>query len=256
MDLGLAGRRIIVTGASRGLGFAVARELVGEGARVLLASRSDEAITYAARQLGERAAGIVCDVTDDDAPADLLERATELMGGLDGAFVSHGGPPASTATALGDAELQVAIDPSLRAPIRLAREIGNALGSGGSLAVLVSSSAREPIPGLVTSNLARPGVWGYVKTLADELGPKGVRANCVIPGSFLTDRVVELMERRAAATYRRVEEVRAEAEADIPLRRIGDPSELARVVAFLLSPAASYVTGSAWAIDGGAMRSL
>ncbi|MGH9292196.1 MAG: SDR family oxidoreductase [Acidimicrobiales bacterium] len=256
MDLDLKGRRYIVTGASRGLGLAVARELVAEGASVLVASRSAEAVEAAARDLGPSAVPLQCDLTDEDAPARLLETAMGRLGGLNGAFVSHGGPPASSAGEVSDDQLALAVEGSLLAPIRLVRALAAVLTSGDSIVVLTSGSSLEPLAGLVTSNLTRPGMWAYVKTLADEVGPRGVRLNCVIPGSFATDRVLDLLRQQGEAEGRSLEDLRAEADGDVPLRRIGDPEELGRVATFLLSPAASYVTGSAWRVDGGRIRGL
>ncbi|MGH9303852.1 MAG: SDR family oxidoreductase [Acidimicrobiales bacterium] len=256
MDLGLQGRSFIVTGASRGLGLAVAAELVNEGAKVLIASRSSEAVERAASGLGAAAVGVACDLADPGAPARLIEAAMGELGALNGAFVSHGGPPAASASDLDDATLDLAVEGSLVAPIRFVRELTRVLKDGDSVVVLTSSSAVEPLAGLVTSNLTRPGVWAYMKTLADEVGPRGVRVNCVIPGSFATDRIIDLLRRQAESSGRSLEELRVEADRQVPLGRIGEPEELAKVAAFLLSPAASYVTGSAWRVDGGAVRGL
>jgi 3-oxoacyl-[acyl-carrier protein] reductase len=256
LDLHLRDRRFVVTGASRGLGFAVASELVAEGARVLVVSRSAGPLEAAAERLGERAAPFACDLMDERAPASILQAAKEQLGGVEGAFVSHGGPPASAASELSDEDLRLATEGSLIAPVRFVRDVAAVLEPGGAIVVLTSTSSRQPIVGLVGSNVTRPGAWAYVKTLADEVAPRGVRVNCVLPGSFATDRSVELLRRESEETGRSFEELRAESEAGIPLRRIGDPSELARVAVFLLSSASSYVSGAAWAVDGGVMRSL
>lgn len=256
MDLGLTDRTYVVLGGTSGLGRAVARALVAEGANVVVGSRRQQHVDDAVAALGERAAGVVVDITDRDAPRRLIATARERFSGLHGAFVSHGGPPSGPAGDLDDDALQRALELATVGPIRLVREVTAELERGGSIAVLTSSSSVQPIPGLASSNVARPAVWGYVKTLADEVAPRGVRLNVLLPGRFATERVDELDEAKAAREGRPPEEVRAEAEAGIPLRRLGDPDELGRVAAFLLSPAASYVTGAAWAVDGGVIRGL
>ncbi len=260
MDLGLAGRSCVVTGGSRGLGLAAARALVGEGADVAIVSRSSEHVTTAVAELGDagpgRAIGIAADLTDRDAPRRILDEAAERLGPLHGAFVSHGGPPAGPAADLGDDDLRTALDLAAAAPIRFVRELVRRLDAGGAVVVLTSSSSVQPIGGLASSNVARPAVWGYVKTLAREIAPRDIRCNVLLPGRFATDRVATLDAARAEREGTTVEAVRAAHESTIPLRRLGDPDELGRVAAFLLSPAASYVTGAAWAVDGGIIQGL
>ena len=256
MDLALTDRTFVITGGTRGLGYAVAEALVGEGANVVVASRSQQHVDAAVTALGDRAAGATVDITEADAAARLIAVARDRFGRLDGAFVSHGGPPAGAATDLDDATLRGALELATIAPIRVTRDVVAELEPGGAVAVLTSSSSLQPIAGLASSDVARPAVWGYVRTLADEVAPRGIRVNCVIPGRFLTGRVEELDRAAAQRSGRSVPDVRAEAEAGVPLRRLGEPAELGRVVAFLLSDAASYVTGSAWRVDGGAVSGL
>lgn len=256
MDLGLGGRHLIVTGGTSGLGRGVARVLVAEGATVTVVSRDPDHVDATVAELGDRAHGVAADLTDDDAPRRILDAAQGHAGRIDGAFVSHGGPPPGPALGLDDESLRRGIEVAEVAPIRFVRELVGRLRAGGAVAVLTSSSSVQPIPGLASSNVARPAVWGYCKTLADEVGPDGIRVNVVLPGRYATDRVAELEEAMAGRQGLSTDEVRARAEAGIPLRRLGQPEELGRVAAFLLSPAASYVTGAAWAVDGGSIRAL
>lgn len=256
MDLGLTDRHVVVTGASSGLGFATAQVLVAEGARVTVVARDEQRTTDAAARLGERALPAVVDLTDEDAPSRVVALATAAHGAIHGLFVSHGGPPPGPATELDDEALARALDVSLRAPLRVVRAVATAMEEGGAIAVLTSSSSVQPIPGLASSNVTRPAVWGYCKTLADELGPRGIRVNVVLPGRYDTARLRELEAQWAQDRGTTPEQVRADAAAGVPLRRLGEPEELGRVAAFLLSPAASYVTGAAWPVDGGSIRAL
>lgn len=256
MDLGLQDRSYIVTGGTSGLGFAVANVLCEEGARVVVSSRDPAHVDEAVERLGPGAVGLAADITEPSTPGRLIATAEEHFGALHGAFISHGGPPAGPATTLDDDALEQALQLATVGPVRLIREVAGAVNRGGAIAVLTSSSSVQPIAGLATSNVARPAVWGYVKTLADEVAPRGIRINVVLPGRFATERVDELD--RDAAEREGVEpaEIRHRHERSIPLRRLGDPEELGRVAAFLLSPAAGYVTGAAWAVDGGVVRGL
>lgn len=243
MDLGLAGRCFVLTGASKGLGFATAHALVREGAHVVVSSSSQDNVAAATSELGANARGLAVDLTDPAAPRQLIDRARAEFGRLDGLFVSHGGPPPGTPTELDDEALRKGLEIATIAPIRMVREVAAELGEGGSIVVLTSTSGAEPLPGLASSNVARPAVQGFVNDLANEIGPRGVRVNALLPGSYATERMREMSRNNPQAA--------ADAEQATPLRRIGDPDELGAVAAFLLSDKAAYVTGAAWTADGG-----
>jgi 3-oxoacyl-[acyl-carrier protein] reductase len=251
MDLGLRDRVYVVTGASRGLGLATARELVAEGARVVLSARHEQGVSDAVAGLGTDAVGVVADNADPDTPRRLVEVATQQWGRIDGALVSVGGPAAGRATEISDADWRAGFESVFLGAVRLARTVVASLGPGGSIVLVLSTSVRSPIPGLAVSNGLRPGLAMVAKDLADEVGPRGVRVNGLLPGRVATDRTVELDELTGDA-----EAARAERSATIPLRRYGEPEEFARVAAFVLSPAASYVTGTMLTVDGGALRAL
>ncbi|MEU4203205.1 SDR family oxidoreductase [Streptomyces sp. NPDC045470] len=249
MDLGLTDRTYIVTGATRGLGFATARELVADGANVVLSGRSEESARAAAASLGERAHGVAADNADPDAAARLVDTARERFGRLDGILVSVGGPPPGAPTGNTDDQWQAAFESVFLGAVRLARTASAALGDGGAIGFVLSGSVHEPIDGLAISNGLRPGLAGYAKALAGELGPRGIRVFGVLPGRIATDRMTQLDALSGAP-----EESRARNSASIPLRRYGEPEEFGRTAAFLLSPAASYVTGVMVPVDGGARR--
>jgi 3-oxoacyl-[acyl-carrier protein] reductase len=252
MDLGLRDRVYVVTGGSRGLGLATAQELVADGARVVLAARDAAGVAAAAAGLGAgNAAGLAADLADPEVPGRLLAAARDTFGRLDGALISVGGPPGGTVMDTSDDAWRAAFESVFLGAVRLARTLGGELGEGGSIAFVLSSSVRSPIDSLAISNGLRPGLAGVAKSLADELGPRGIRVNGLLPGRIATDRVRELDSRRGDPG-----EVRAEFSMSIPLRRYGTAEEFGRVAAFVLSPAASYLTGVMIPVEGGALRAI
>lgn len=252
MDLGLKNRVYIVTAASRGLGRATAQALVDDGAKVVVSSRSADSIAETVAELGENdAVGIAVDNADPGAPAQLIKAAKDNFGRLDGALISVGGPPAGAILDKTEDEWRSAFETVFLGGLRLATAIAAELGAGGSIAFVLSSSVKAPIPGLAISNGLRPGLAMAAKTLADELGPRGIRVNGLLPGRVNTERIQHL-----DSLSDDPDAARAHANASIPLRRSGEPAEFGRVAAFLLSPAASYLTGIMLPVDGGISRGL
>jgi 3-oxoacyl-[acyl-carrier protein] reductase len=247
MDLGLKDRVYVVTGASRGLGNASARALVADGARVVLSSRDEKAVAQAAADLGPGAVGIAMDNADPAAPEHLIDAARTHFGRFDGILISVGGPAPGSAADTTEEQWRTAFDAVFLGAVRLARSAAAALGEGGVIGLVLSGSVHEPIPGLTISNGLRPGLAGFAKSLSDEVGPRGIRVVGLLPSRIDTDRVRELdaLSGDAAAA-------RAANEERIPLRRYGTPEEFGNTAAFLLSPAASYLTGVMLPVDGGA----
>lgn len=252
MDLDLAERVFIVTGGSGGLGRATATQLVAEGARVVLSGRSPESLAQAVAELGEdHAVAVTADNAAPDTPARLIATAEERWGRLDGALVSVGGPAPGSVASSTDEQWTAAFESVFLGAVRLARELAAVLPAGGSIAFVLSSSVKSPITGLTISNGLRPGLAMVAKNLADEVGPRGIRVNGLLPGRIATDRLTQLDSLGGDP-----EAARARATATIPLGRYGEPEEFGRAAAFLLSPAASYLTGVMLPVDGGALRSL
>ncbi|GLX36313.1 oxidoreductase [Streptomyces roseochromogenus] len=246
MDLGLKDRVYVVTGATRGLGFASARELTADGAKVVLTGRDEKRAAEAAAELGPNALGMAADNSDPRAAARLVATARESFGRFDGILISVGGPPAGSAADNTDAQWTAAFESVFLGAVRLARAAADALGEGGVVGFVLSGSVHEPIPGLTISNGLRPGLAGFAKSLSVELGPRGIRVVGLLPARIDTDRVRELDALSGDA-----DAARAGNESRIPLRRYGTPEEFGRTAAFLLSPAASYLTGVMLPVDGG-----
>jgi 3-oxoacyl-[acyl-carrier protein] reductase len=251
MDLGLADRTYILTGASGGLGFATAQQLVADGAKVVISSRSQESVDRAVAELGPNATGVAVDNADATAPAQLIAVAQETFGRLDGALISVGGPPAGPILDRTEDEWRTAFESVFLGAIRLATAVAEELGDGGSIAFVLSTSAKSPIANLGISNGLRPGLAMAAKNLADELGPRGIRVNGLLPGRISTDRVQFLDASTGDAAA-----ARERASQTIPLRRDGEPQEFGKVAAFVLSPAASFLTGVMVPVDGGLSRTL
>jgi 3-oxoacyl-[acyl-carrier protein] reductase len=250
VDLGLRDRTYIVTGASAGLGFATAKALAAEGARLVISSRNEESITRAAAELGENVVGISVDNADPES-AERLAATAIAKWGAHGALISVGGPRPGTALDTDEEDWRNAFDSVFLGGLRIARSVARAGTDGTSIAFVLSSSVKSPIPGLAISNGLRPGLAMIAKTLADELGPNGIRVNGLMPGRIATDRLKELDAKGGDP-----EATRRASEKTIPLRRYGTPDEFGRVAAFVLSPAASYITGAILPIDGGALRGI
>ncbi|MEE1765749.1 SDR family oxidoreductase [Streptomyces sp. SP18BB07] len=246
MDLGLKDRVYIVTGATRGLGNAVARELVADGARVVVTGREEESVSAAAAALGAHAVGVAADNADPEAAGRLIAAARDHFGRFDGILVSVGGPAPGFVADTTDEQWTTAFESVFLGAVRLARAAAEELGEGGVIGFVLSGSVHEPIPGLTISNGLRPGLAGFAKSLSDELGPRGIRVVGLLPARIDTDRVRELDGMSADP-----EATRAAHESRIPLRRYGRPEEFGRAGAFLLSPAASYLTGIMLPVDGG-----
>jgi 3-oxoacyl-[acyl-carrier protein] reductase len=253
MDLGLADRVFLVTAASIGLGRATADQLVAEGARVVLVARRAELLAEAVSQLGpDRAVALAADLTDAGTAETACALALDAFHRLDGALISVGGPPPGSVLETTEEQWRSAFESVFLAALRVSRSVvrhGTAIDL--CIALVLSTSVKTPALGLATSNGLRPGLGMLVKQLADELGPQGTRVIGLMPGAIETDRALylnSLKEDPVAA--------RAKAEAAIPLRRYGQPEEFGRVAAFVLSPAASYLTGSVIPVEGGAQRGL
>ncbi|MFI7142733.1 SDR family oxidoreductase [Streptomyces massasporeus] len=247
MDLGLKDRVYVVTGATRGLGNATARELVADGAKVIVSGRDEKSVAEAAAELGPNAIGVAADNADPEAAARLIAAARENFGRFNGVLVSVGGPPAGFVADNTDEQWQAAFESVFLGAVRLARSAAAEMEAGGVIGFVLSGSVYEPIPGLTISNGLRPGLAGFAKSLSDELGPRGIRVVGVLPGRIDTDRV-----RQLDALSADPEATRAASESRIPLRRYGAMEEFGRVAAFLMSPAASYLTGVMVPVDGGA----
>jgi 3-oxoacyl-[acyl-carrier protein] reductase len=257
MDLGLKDKIALVTGASRGLGYATARLLALEGAHVVLNSRDPEKLAKAAAVLQKESGSLVIassgDVTDPTLPGKLVAKTVQTFGGLDLLVTNAGGPPPGQFESFDDATWDKAVELSLLSHVRLIRAALPHLrqSKAASVLAITSYSIKQPIPNLVLSNSVRLATVGLIKSLALELGSAGIRFNSILPAWTETERIHELMTARARANQTTVQEEFQKQAKESPLGRMGSPEEFANAAVFLLSPAASYITGVMLSVDGG-----
>ncbi len=262
MDLGLNGKIALCAASSRGLGRAIATALAREGARVCMCGRDRDRLEEAADRICEATGAEVftfaLDLADAEGPRRFVEGALEQAGGVDILVTNTGGPKLGSFEELDDEAWYAAAELLLLSAVRLIRAAVPAMErrGGGRIVNVTSISVKQPIPGLMLSNSLRAAVVGMAKTLAGELAPRKILVNNVCPGMIATDRLIELDQDRAARSGLPLEQVRLEAQRQIPLGRYGQPEELAALVAFLCSAQASYVTGSTILCDGGLYRGL
>lgn len=262
MDLGLAGKVALVTGASSGLGLAIARELAAEGAHVAMAARRRAELERHAAEISAatpgRAVAITGDLRERDAPARVARETERALGPIDILVANAGGPPSTLFATTQEEQYAAALELNLMASIRLAHACvpGMQARKWGRVIFLTSMAAKQPMAGLLLSNTARSGLLGFAKTLATEVARDNVLVNTVLPGHFDTARALELARMRAEQESQDIEEVLRERATAIPLGRPGQPRELAAVVAFLASDRATFLTGAAVQVDGGQIASL
>ena len=262
MDLGLKGKVALVAGASKGLGYAVAKALAADGAIVAISSRDEKAIIGVAARIGSETGATVTATAVDVRSKDAIERWVQdtatTFGGIDALMTNSGGPPAGLAVSFDDQAWQDAAELLLFSALRMVRATVPHLQArgGGAILVSTSSSVKEPIANLGLSTVLRASVSALAKTLAIELAGSKIRVNQIIPGRIDTDRVRQLDEINAKKQGTTPAEAKKKAEAAIPLGRYGEADEFGRAGAFLLSPAASYITGATLQVDGGQIRSV
>lgn len=262
MDLGLDGRRAFVAASSKGLGRAIATRLVGEGARVTISSRSEENLAdareYVLNETGAGEDAVHTETCDVRRPAEVeaaVDGAADALGGLDVLVTNHGGPPAMSVEEASPDDLDDGSELVIESTFATAKAaLPHLLDGGGAMAHVVSASCREATSNHVVSNATRPGIYGISKSVSNRYAGEGVRSNCVAPRGVMTERIDykirDIAERRGIS----YEEAKAIREEELPLGRLGEPPEFARAVAFLVSPAAAYITGTVLPVDGGWSR--
>ena len=260
MDLGLKGKVALVAASSKGLGYGVALALAREGARVSMCSRTALEITEAATRVadatGAETLGVTCDMGSPDSISSWVEQTVTRWGVIDAVLVNAGGPPTGQFKDFSDEQWQAAFNLTLMSTVRLIRAALPHMINGGAILTVTSGSIQEPIERLILSTVMRSGVAAMVKALSDELAPSKIRINNLIPGRIDTERVAHLDESLAKQLGVSIEQVQQRSISKIPLGRLGTAEEFGAAAAFLLSPAAGYITGASLRVDGGSLRSI
>jgi 3-oxoacyl-[acyl-carrier protein] reductase len=261
MDLGLRGKVALVAAASRGLGRAIAMELANEGARLVLCARGAERLEEARRDAaakGVEVHAVVADLSQQDHIARVTSEALSKFGRVDVLVTNAGGPPAGTFDSHGWDAWQRAVDLTLRSAVELTRGVlpGMRERKWGRVINVTSIAVKQPVDNLMLSNAVRSAVTGFARTLANEVAADGITVNNILPGYTRTERVEELADANAAKQGVARRDIIAKFEAEIPMRRLGEPEEFAALAAFLASTRASYITGQSIAVDGGWIKSL
>jgi 3-oxoacyl-[acyl-carrier protein] reductase len=262
MDLGLHGKVALVTGASRGLGFAIATLLAQEGSQVVINSRNNQKIMAAINQIrketGQPVEGIAGDLVSHNTAEEIIQYTVEKFGALDILVANAGGPPAGSFLDFDDQAWQNAVELSFLSNVRLIRAALPHLkkSSSPSILTITSYSVKQPIPNMVLSNSIRSATIGLTKSLAMEIGPFRIRVNSILPGWTATERITELMRYRANTNNTTIEEELEKQARESALGRISQPEEFAKAAVFLVSPAASYITGVMLNVDGGIYKGI
>lgn len=262
MDLGLRGRVALVAGSSRGLGRAIAEELAREGCALVLCSRDADAIGSAAREISSEIGGdalaVPVNLSDPDGITTLLGAAQDRFGRIDVLVTNTGGPPAGPFEVHTPAVWREAIAQNLESVLNLVRGVLPQMKKRqwGRIVNITSIAVKQPVEGLILSNSIRAAVTGFARTLANEVAAEGITVNNVMPGYTRTERLVHLAEHNAQTRGTGVDDAYSAWEKEIPMGRLGEPEELAALVAFLVSQRASYITGTSIPVDGGWIRAL
>lgn len=256
MDLGLSGKVVLVTAASKGLGKAAAREFARENAKVVMCARSeliDASASELQKETGAEILGLHADVSRQEDIDHTVRATLDRFGQIDILIINAGGPPAGGFLALTPTDWEAAVQLTLMSAVRLCYAVlPHMLERGtGSIVATQSFTVKMPMDNLVLSNAIRMAVIGLMKSLANEVGPKGIRVNSINPGWTMTERVDQLMQARAATNHTNIDEEVTKTTASIPLGRMATVEEYGRAVAWLASPAASYIHGHALVFDGG-----